>query len=52
MSAELQAIAYCLRCRWLDRGDPARVDKAAEKHTAVGHPTAIRTEPVKREAVQ
>ena len=42
--------ARCLGCRWSAEGDPAATDKAAEKHTAVGHPTASVMEPVRRTA--
>ena len=43
--AELTTSARCLRCPWTAAGDPAATDKAAEKHTAVGHPTATVTTP-------
>lgn len=41
--AELTAAARCLRCEWTEAGDPAATDKAANDHTAVGHPTATVT---------
>lgn len=34
------AAARCLRCSWTSAGAWAAVDKAADKHTAVDHPTA------------
>lgn len=37
--------ARCMRCGWSAEGDPEKTDKAAEKHTAVDHPTATVTEP-------
>lgn len=39
--------AHCLRCDWAETGDPAAVDKAAEKHTTrpPNHPTATVTRP-------
>jgi hypothetical protein len=43
--ATLTAAARCLRCKWAQAGDPATADKAAEKHTAAGHPTATVTRP-------
>jgi hypothetical protein len=42
-SPQLAAAARCLRCPWTAAGDPATADKAAEKHTAVDHPTATLT---------
>jgi hypothetical protein len=39
----LTATARCLRCAWTAEGDPAATDKAADRHTAVGHPTATVT---------
>lgn len=36
----LTASARCHACAWTTEGDPAAVDKAAEKHTKAGHPTA------------
>ncbi len=42
----LTARARCLRCPWATEGDPDKVDKAAEKHVAVGHPTAAEARPV------
>lgn len=44
-SPALSAAARCLRCPWTAAGDPAATDKAADKHTAVGHPTATVTTP-------
>ena len=36
----LTASALCLRCEWETEPDTmASTDKAAEKHTATGHPT-------------
>lgn len=44
----LTATAHCHRCDWTaGPGNPAVVDKAAEKHVAVGHPTAVVAEPVR-----
>ena len=37
--------ARCLRCPWTQAGDWAGTDRAAEKHTRAGHPTATVTEP-------
>lgn len=34
--------ARCLRCPWTAEG--AAADKAADKHTKTGHPTAVVTE--------
>jgi hypothetical protein len=42
-SPRLTATARCLRCPWTETGDPAATDKAAERHTAVDHPTATVT---------
>jgi len=41
----LATTAHCLRCDWAQAGDPAAVDKAAEKHTTKPpkHPTATVT---------
>ena len=41
----LATTARCLRCPWTADGDPAAVDKAAEKHTTrpPKHPTAVVT---------
>lgn len=41
----LTAAARCLRCPWTAEGDPAATDRAAQNHTAPGHPTATVTEP-------
>jgi hypothetical protein len=43
-SPQLRTTAHCLRCPWTAAGGTA--DKAAEKHTGVGHPTATVTEAV------
>lgn len=43
MPSQLAAAARCLRCPWTAEGDPVAIDKAADKHTAVGHPTATVT---------
>jgi hypothetical protein len=47
MSPRLTAAARCLGrdCHWTEAGDPAATDKAADTHTAVGHPTATETRP-------
>jgi hypothetical protein len=42
---ELTALARCLRCGWSEAGDPDPVDKLAERHTDVDHPTATVMEP-------
>ena len=41
----LVSTATCSRCEWTaGPGDPADVDRAAEKHTnAARHPTAVKT---------
>ena len=40
------ASASCLRCPWTaGPGDWAEVDKAAEKHSKAGHPTATAARP-------
>jgi hypothetical protein len=40
------ATAHCLRCEWTaGPGDPGAVDRAAERHTRTGHPTATIAEP-------
>lgn len=40
--ADLTATARCHGCDWHAEGDdPAKVDKAADKHTGVGHATAV-----------
>ena len=36
----MTAEAHCHRCDWTATGTPADVDKAADKHTSPGHPTA------------
>lgn len=41
---KLTASAHCLRCEWTAEGDPAPVDKLAEKH-AKTHPTATEMRP-------
>ena len=43
----LTATARCIgRCDWSAAGDPATVDRAAEKHTrTTGHPTATLARP-------
>jgi hypothetical protein len=43
----LTASAHCIgRCDWSASGDPASVDKAAEKHTrTTRHPTATLARP-------
>jgi hypothetical protein len=41
----LTASAHCLRCDWTATGTMAAADKAAEKHTAIGHPTATMATP-------
>lgn len=41
----LTAAARCLGCPWTAEGKPAATDKAAQRHTAVGHPTAIEAVP-------
>lgn len=42
----LTAAATCHGCDWTASGKPADVDKAAGKHTATGHPTAVMAVPV------
>lgn len=40
--ADLTATARCMGYDWAPDGDdPAKVDKAADKHTGVGHATAV-----------
>lgn len=39
--ADLTATARCHGCDWHAEGEPAKVDLAARKHTAAGHPTAV-----------
>jgi len=41
----LTAAARCHKCPWTAAGKPADVDKAAGKHTATGHPTAVMAVP-------
>jgi hypothetical protein len=41
--ADLTTTARCLRCPWTAAGDWAAADRAAEKHTRAGHPTATVT---------
>jgi len=41
----LTATARCHGCDWTAAGKPADVDKAAGKHTATGHPTAVTAVP-------
>lgn len=45
-SPQLATTARCLRCKWTETGDPAKTDKAADGHTAIGHPTVTETRPV------
>jgi hypothetical protein len=45
VSPQAVTTARCLGCPWTAAGDPAKTDKAAQKHTAVGHPTATETRP-------
>jgi hypothetical protein len=42
----LTAAASCGGCPWTAAGTPAGVDKAADKHTATGHPTVVTAVPV------
>jgi hypothetical protein len=43
---KLTASASCLRCDWTaGPGEWAEVDRAAEKHTRTGHPTATSARP-------
>lgn len=42
---DLTASAHCWGCDWTEQGDPAATDKAAQKHTAVGHPTGVTVVP-------
>jgi hypothetical protein len=43
----LTATANCLRCPWsAGPGNQATVDKQAERHTRVGHPTATLATPM------
>jgi hypothetical protein len=46
---ELTTAARCLGCPWTAAGNPAATDKAADKHTAAGHPTATVTTPARAE---
>jgi hypothetical protein len=41
----LTAAATCGGCGWTAAGKPADTDKAASKHTAKGHPTAVMAVP-------
>ena len=41
----LTATARCHGCDWTAEGKPAEVDKAADKHTGAGHPTATEAVP-------
>lgn len=41
----LAASAHCIGCDWTAAGDPADVDRQAEKHTSPGHATATAAEP-------
>lgn len=43
--ADLTASAHCHGCDWAEQGDPGAVDKAAAKHTAVGHATGVTVVP-------
>lgn len=44
------ASAHCIGCcGWTADGDPAAVDKQAEKHTRTGHPTATVATPATTE---
>jgi hypothetical protein len=36
------ATAHCLRCPWTAAGEVAATDRAADKHTRAGHPTATK----------
>ena len=42
----LTARARCRACGLIAEGDPDKVDKAAEKHVPVGHPTTTEARPV------
>ena len=42
MTRQLTAAARC-PCEWTAAGDPDATDRAAEKHTRKGHPTATVT---------
>lgn len=41
----LTAAASCGGCPWTAAGTPAGTDKAAQKHTATGHPTVTESRP-------
>lgn len=41
----LTASARCHGCDWTAQGKPAATDKAAQRHTATGHPTAVESTP-------
>lgn len=42
----LTAAAHCLRCDWTAGPGPAAdIDRAADKHTRGGHPTAVTATP-------
>ncbi len=46
MIGTVTASAHCLRCDWTaGPGTMAEVDKAAERHTKSGHPTATAARP-------
>lgn len=45
----MTAIAHCLRCGWTaGPGAVPAVDRAADKHTSPGHPTATIATPARR----
>lgn len=44
-SVTLAATARCLNCAWTATGDPATVDKQAQKHARTGHATATEMRP-------
>jgi hypothetical protein len=41
----LTAAASCGGCPWTAQGTAAGTDKAAQKHTATGHPTVVTAVP-------
>lgn len=45
MLVSLTAAARCHGCPWTAQGKPAATDKAADKHTDAGHPTAVEAVP-------
>lgn len=44
----MTATAHCQGCDWTTSGQLADVDRAAEKHTRKGHPTATIATPARK----